>query len=227
MKYINRYRDPEIYYESEKVYAPSDDSYLIIDFIKKNLNNDYFNGTKLENINNILDMGTGTGIISIILLMMKEENPKFKAQMYASDISEEVLNCAKKNEKVNGFTSKINYIHSDLFKSFPNSLHNIFDIIFFNPPYLPLISNSEYKKNENDFCWDGGKGGIELFIRFLKDVKNFLNIDNKSCVYYISSSNADQRELNKIIKDKGFKSSIIEKKHIFFEDILLNKLVLV
>ncbi|MBY9006299.1 MAG: methyltransferase domain-containing protein [Candidatus Lokiarchaeota archaeon] len=226
MKNNQYYRDPKINCESDLIYIPSDDTYLITDFIKEKLNTNSFDDIKLENIKNVLDMGTGSGIIPILLLIIKKENRNFKANIYASDISEVVLKCAKNNELLNGFNSQINFIHSDLFDSFPNSLFSKFDIIFFNPPYLPLLDDSEFPKNEKDLCWDGGKGGIEIFIRFLNNVKEFLNLTHKGCIYYISSSRADQNTLERINKEKGFINKIIEKKHFFFEDIFLNKLVL-
>ena len=44
---INGLPDPIINYDFEKVYTPSDDSYLIIDYFKKNINYNYFDGRKI------------------------------------------------------------------------------------------------------------------------------------------------------------------------------------
>jgi methylase of polypeptide subunit release factors len=101
-------------------------------------------------------------------------------------------------------------------------------MIIFNPPYLP--SSELVKQNEDklkiDHSWDGGTKGYDVFSRFLKDVKDFM--DPNSCVvYYISSSQINLEDLSKIIDKNGFASQILNKKHVFFEDIILNKLTLV
>ncbi|GAG82943.1 unnamed protein product, partial [marine sediment metagenome] len=43
-------------------------------------------------------------------------------------------------------------------------------------------------------------------------------------IYYISSSRTNLEELNKAMDDLKFKSEIVRRKHIFFEDIFLNKI---
>ncbi len=228
MKKTSYYQDPIIDYNNNLIYLPSDDTYLIIDHIKNNLDLEFFDEVRLENINNILDMGTGTGIIAIFFLIMMQKNPNLKAKIFASDILEEAINCAKDNEKLNGFNNQINFIHSNLFDSFPSHLKKLFDIIIFNPPYLPSIYENvngiENLKDKNDYCWNGGKHGSELFIEFLDNVKEFLNLKHNSYIYYISSSRMDYKNLNNKIKDLGYKNEILKKKHFFFEHILLNRI---
>lgn len=227
MNNIENLPDPIVKCESDLIYSPSDDTYLIIDYIKKKLDKHSFDGIGFENINYILDMGTGTGIIPILLLYLLKKIPKCNLKIYASDILEEVLTCAKNNENLNGFNSKIHYIHSNLFKSFPNSLKNLFDIIIFNPPYLPPINENNFRdlSNKKDFCWNGGKWGIEIFKEFLNEVREFLNLTHECYIYYISSSRGNQKKLNNLIEEKRFKNQVLEKKHIFFEDIILNRLI--
>ena len=52
----------------------------------------------------------------------------------------------------------------------------------------------------------------------------FLNFKKKHYIYYITSSKTNLKELNKIIKNLGYISETVDKKHIFFEDIILNRL---
>ena len=216
--------DPIINYDLENVYTPSEDTYLIIDYFKRNIDYDYFDGMNIREVKKILDLGTGTGILAVIFQLIKKINPNFNPEIYASDILEEVIKCAKLNEKLNNFENEIKFIQSDLLKSFPETLKHSFDIIVFNPPYLPsskLIDNKEIKTNI-DYSWNGGKKGIEVFLRFLDEVKVFLK--KKFHIYYISSSRTNLQELNKFILQKGFKNKILNKKHLFFEDIILNRL---
>ncbi|MFW9998890.1 MAG: HemK2/MTQ2 family protein methyltransferase [Candidatus Hodarchaeota archaeon] len=226
MKPIPSLPDPTISCDYQNVYAPSDDSYLLIDYFKQVITNTHFNDIEISEIKYILDLGTGTGIIAIFFQLLKNQNPLFNPKIYASDILEDAIRCAQLNETANQINEEITFLHSDLFTSFPENLKHSFNIIVFNPPYLPsseLINKDDYKKNI-DYSWAGGVKGNETLINFLKDAKLFLNLEKKSKIYCITSSRTNLLELNRIINNLGYKNEIVEKRHIFFEDILLNKL---
>jgi HemK-related putative methylase len=223
---INIIPDPLIRCDYKNVYYPSDDSYLIIDYFKKNIEDNFFDGIDLSEIDNILDMGTGTGIIAIFLQQIQSINPNFNSKIYASDILEEAIKCAKINEKINHKVNKITYFQSNLFQSFPETWKSIFNIIIFNPPYLPSISEIGEKitRKEIDHSWDGGFNGINIIINFLKEVKNYINLKKAHYIYFISSNRCNLDELERIIVDLGFRIEKLEKIHLFFEDIILNRL---
>ena len=225
VKNITPIKDPEIKCAYDNVYPPADDTYLIIDYFKKRLTNEYFDGLDMETIKNIVEIGTGTGIIAIFLQLLTKKYIKFKPKIYASDILQESIDCAKINQGLNNIDNQITLIKSNLFESFPKSLSHSFNIIIFNPPYLPsseLVEQNEEKK-AIDRSWNGGTKGVEIFSRFLEDVKEFMH--PKGCsIYYISSSRVNLEELSDIIEKNGFSNMVINKKHVFFEDIILNKL---
>ncbi len=134
--------------------------------------------------------------------------------------------CAKKNEILNNFNNEIVFLQSDLFKNFPEYLKSSFNIIIFNPPYLPSSSLVNENKNEKkiDHSWNGGIKGYEIIIDFIKEARIFLNFKKAHYIYFISSNRTNLDELNKQINELGFENEIVEKKHIFFEDILLNRI---
>ena len=220
MKFIP---DPLIVCDFENVYYPSDDSFLLIDYFKEKISDNYFDGINVNEIEYILDLGTGTGIIAILFQFFKVKSKKFNPKIVASDILENSIECAKKNESLNKFHDEILFLQSDLFKSFPDSLKSLFNIIVFNPPYLPsspLITDNK----KIDHSWDGGLKGFEILIEFIKKVRNFLNLQKSHYIYYISSSRTNLEELNITLDDLKFKSEIVKRKHIFFEDIILNRI---
>lgn len=225
MRLIRNIPRPEIDCPFEDVYKPSDDTYLLIDYFNENVNEIYFDGLDIKKIKYILDMGTGTGIIALFLNEIKKRIVNFSPRIFASDLLENAIKCAKLNEVINNLEKSINFIHSDLFTSFPENLLNTFNIIIFNPPYLPpLKSKNMSAKKDQDKSWNGGEGGIELFLEFISQVKPFINLSQKFYIYYISSSVSKFEEINDELIKNGFKNKILNKTHLFFEDIILNRL---
>jgi HemK-related putative methylase len=207
----------------EDVYFPSDDSYLIIDYFNETLKSDQLGEKPLSSAYNILDLGTGTGIIAIFLALMKKKNSKFKASIYASDILDHSIECAKHNAKLNSVQDKITFIRSDLFKDFNNDFSRSFDTIIFNPPYLPSINESEGNTTNLDTCWDGGKDGCEILSRFFGQVKPYLNLEHHPLIYYLISTASNVKRLKQVLYSSGFTTIELRKIHFFFEDIILNK----
>ena len=226
MKNINSFPDPSIPYTFNGVYPPSDDTYLIIDYFKKEINENFFDGLPINAIKNILDMGTGTGIIALFFQEIKKYLSKFTSKIYASDVSDVAIKCATLNERTNNYKDNITFIKSDLFRKFPPNLKHSFDVIIFNPPYLPSISDKENNiiRKRSDSNWDGGERGFEVFLEFLGQVKDFLNLEQKYYIYYISSSSTDLNHLNEELETLGFQNRVLNKRHVFFEDIILNRL---
>jgi len=82
---------------------------------------------------NVLEIGTGSGAISIALAT---ELTQF--QFFAVDISQEALTIAKRNARKHDVAERIFFFCGNLFES----LSEQFDIIVSNPPY---ISDEEFK----------------------------------------------------------------------------------
>jgi len=104
---------------SKDTLIPRQDSELLIDIILQK----YDLNSPLE----ILDLGTGSGIIGITLA----KNFK-KSNVLLADISIKAIKVAKKNIEAN-YLQNIHYVHSNWFENVDNSM---FDIIVSNPPYI-------------------------------------------------------------------------------------------
>jgi release factor glutamine methyltransferase len=90
----------------------------------------------------ILDIGTGSGCIPISL---KKNLPN--AEVFAIDVSENALEIAKKNAKLNGV--EVNFILKNILET--NDLEQQFDIIVSNPPYVRMLEKEEIKPNVLEF----------------------------------------------------------------------------
>lgn len=150
---------------------------------------------------NILDMGSGSGVVSIFAASKG-------AVCTAVDINPVAVKCINENIIQNHFTKMITAVESDLFES--KQLQNkLFDIIFFNPPY--------YKGNPHNNFERAFKGGpnLEVIDRFLGDAKKFLAPKGWLCM--LVSSDMDIDDLYRRITGAGYTYRILQTNKKFFE----------
>ena len=225
---INNSDDPIIYYYGENVYSPSDDTFLILDYFKEAVTDFSFDGHNIKKIHYLLDMGTGSGIIAIFLKSLANKLVNFNPKIYASDILKEAIKCAKKNVRLNNLNGKIHFIYSNLFQSFPKKVQHKFNVIIFNPPYLPSIdANNGQTFSYKDYCWKGGKDGHEILLEFLNDVLFYFAPEHNAVnlLYFITSSRINKGIITERLNYLGFKTENLVKTHFFFEDIILNRAI--
>lgn len=90
----------------------------------------------MENLKNpkILDIGTGSGAISISL---GKELPE--SEVTGVDISKDALEVANENKKLNG-AENVKFVFSDVFQNIEDKNY---DLIVSNPPYIPVEEYEE------------------------------------------------------------------------------------
>jgi release factor glutamine methyltransferase len=174
------------------IYSPDDDSFLLSDIVKKEIKKLIINTSNLK----ILDMGSGSGIQAKTAIDAGA-NPK---KITLSDISSEAIKFLKEN-----FT-KSKIIKSNLFEKIKGK----FDLIIFNPPYLP---EDKREPKDSKLATTGGKKGDEMIIKFLKQAKPHLTQDGK--ILILTSSLTPKINFKKL----GYNSEIIAKKKLFFEEL--------
>ena len=98
----------------------------------------------LKNNSDVVDLGTGTGIIPLLIWAKNSLN-----KVYGVEIQKKVAEMAKRTMKMNGLENNIIIKNIDL-KQAPNILGiNKFDVVTSNPPYMNYgggIVNPEDKK---------------------------------------------------------------------------------
>lgn len=150
------------FYINKNVLIPRPESELLVEESIEILKSYKLKAKKLR----ILDLGTGAGcIIVAIATNLKSKISNLKS--YAADISKKALKIAQKNAKKHKV--KINFIKSDLFKNIPTDLK--FDLIIANLPYLW----HNYPPFEPKLALDGGREGLEIIEKFLRQVKSHLS----------------------------------------------------
>lgn len=91
----------------------------------------------VQNADHILDLGTGTGLIAIMLAQ------RSNAEITAVELEPNAYQQAVENSKNSAFSDRLQVIHTDVFKL---DLAQKFDLIVANPPYFshsPATKSSE------------------------------------------------------------------------------------
>ncbi|KXB03465.1 hypothetical protein AKJ47_02200 [candidate division MSBL1 archaeon SCGC-AAA261G05] len=163
------------YYQDQKfkihpeVYTPAEDSFLIAD----NLD--------VRKDEEVLEIGTGCGLLAILAAQAG-------AKVLATDVNPKAIECAKENAQDKGVADQIEFKLGDLFKPIGERK---FDLIIFNPPYLP-VSRSELTGIQLEKAWAGGSTGRKIIDRFLDDLLIHLEPEGRSL--FVQSSLSGIRE---------------------------------
>ncbi|MBI4432636.1 MAG: peptide chain release factor N(5)-glutamine methyltransferase [Candidatus Omnitrophica bacterium] len=123
----------------------------------------------------ILDIGTGSGCIAVSLTIARPD-----CRMTALDLSPKALSVARKNRDSHGLRSKIQLVHSDLFKVFRGKKRAAWDMIVSNPPYIPepeLNLLPRDVQTEPRLALDGGADGLSVVRRLLDEAPAYLKKD--------------------------------------------------
>jgi len=120
----------------------------------------------------LLDLGTGCGALAVALAREFE-----KAQVFATDISEEALRIARRNAERHGVMDRIDFKSGDLFMPFAAKGAR-FNLILSNPPYIPSETfetlSPEVRKYEPRSALDGREQGMVYITRILREAAGYL-----------------------------------------------------
>jgi release factor glutamine methyltransferase len=173
-----------------EVYRPSDDTFLMLEAIS-----DFpFKGKET------LDMGTGSGILGLFAVIRG-------ANVTMADIDEPSVRHATSAAESLGVN--VNSITSDLF----SNIHGQFDVILFNPPYLPSTTTT-------DIATDGGPKGVAVTDRFLGELPEHLK-KNGTAFLLVSTQN-DPTSLS--CRHQQFSFILVKRRALFFEELQVFRL---
>tara|TARA_Y100000310_G_scaffold129185_1_gene128347 strand:+ start:10199 stop:10744 length:546 start_codon:yes stop_codon:yes gene_type:complete len=179
------------------IYQPAEDSFLMKEILEKEVPELLKENKNLK----FLEIGSGSGIQieALTNLNIKQEN------ITLTDINQEaVINLKKKFSK-----SKV--INSNLFQN----VEDKFDLIIFNPPYLP---EDPQEPEDSKLATTGGEKGSEVVNRFLTEAKNHLT--SKGRILLLTSS------LTEGIDWSGWNKRKIGEKKLFMEHLFVWELTL-
>ena len=155
----------------EEVYKPAEDTFLLAD------------NMVIRPSEKVLDLGTGCGILAVLSALMGGE-------VTAIDVNPFAERNLRMNSELHSVADRIIFKLGDLFEPVKGEK---FDVILFNPPYLPV-------KEDNiplGMAWSGGSSGRTLLDRFLSDLDRYL----LRRAYMVQSSLSKPEETYRIIEE--------------------------
>jgi len=172
------------------VYEPCEDSFLLAQAAL----------SIIQNSENILEVGCGSGIISAVI------KNNTKARITGIDINPHAVQCTKENG--------VDAIRGNLL----SCIKGKFEIIIFNPPYLPT-KDEERTGDWINVALDGGNDGREIINRFLVEACDHL-VENGRILMLVSSFTGIEEVKSKMIS-LGYFVKEISKERYNFEELLV------
>lgn len=153
--------------------------------------------TLIRGYGSFLEVGCGTGIISLFLA---KENPNLK--VFCTDVMEQAEKNTKHNAEKNNISNKVSVFCGDVFDGLPQDLKS--DVIFWAMPF-GFLDEKEVLEGRDVQVFDPGYRAIQ---KFFVDVRERINEHGH---IYIGFSDVigDTPLLEKIAKENKFELSLV------------------
>jgi release factor glutamine methyltransferase len=176
----------------DEVYQPAEDTFLLL---KAAL-------AEARPEDRAIEIGCGRALIS------REVVPKVRS-ILAIDINPHAVRLAKEYG--------LEAVRADLFRG----IEAEFDLVIFNPPYLPT-SERERIEGWLNCALDGGATGRDIISRFLEDLKNHLSSRGRALL--LVSSVTGLNEVKEMARSEGLEATEVANERCFFEQLYVIKL---
>jgi release factor glutamine methyltransferase len=174
----------------EHVYRPSDDTLLLAKAVHG----------ELRPGDRFLEVGCGSGYVSLVAA-------RRGAQVTCTDANPHAVAMASHNAKENAL--KVHAVQTDLLAGLPGP----FDVVAFNPPYLPTAPD-DYVPGPLNLAFDGGPDGNAVVLRFAQQVGLLRPLPR--AVLVVHSSLSDPGPLQTAMERLGYRSDVaLEEAHAF------------
>ncbi|MCS3531752.1 release factor glutamine methyltransferase [Chryseobacterium sp. JUb7] len=154
------------FFVNENVLIPRPETEELLELVIRKVQNSLFNVQNLK----ILDIGTGSGVIPLVL---KKHFPE--TQITSIDFSEKALEVAQKNADFHQLDIK--FVHGDYLNF---DLNENFDIIISNPPYIGTDEEKEIEHSVKGFepmmaLFSPTSDALIFYRKIAEDSKKYLN----------------------------------------------------
>ena len=187
--------------DTETVYEPSEDSFLLIDALEADLV-----ALKAMKPTMCLEIGSGSGIVITAVAMALSKH----CQPYhlAVDINFDACKVTKKTAMLNSV--EVDAVRMDL-SSCIRGNHG-FDLVVFNPPYV-VTSDKEISDERYLFkAWAGGTNGRKVMERLFPKIPDILS--DTGTFYLLAIKENDPEHILRIFKGLSMTGEIVAERKI-------------
>ncbi|XP_063705957.1 methyltransferase N6AMT1 [Culicoides brevitarsis] len=207
--------------EFDEVYEPSEDSFLLLDALEKDM--------EVIRANKPLvcaELGSGSGIIITALSKLVESN----SHCIAVDISKIACGVTKRTAIAN--KTHVDCLNMNLLSSIKD--HSV-DLLVFNPPYVPsrLDKDTEERQLEQESVgassdnlirtWAGGVNGREVIDKVVEEIDRVLA--PHGTFYLLLLKENKPNEIIGDLKKRQFRAEIFMERRIIGEHLVILKIV--
>lgn len=182
---------------NDNVYRPGDDTFLLAKAVYAEVRP----GTRF------LEVGCGTGFVSLVAA-------RAGATVTCTDANPRAIALARHNARENGLT--LTAVEADLLAG----LSGPFDLVAFNPPYLPT-AREEYIPGPLNLAFDGGPDGNQVVLRFAAQLGALRPL--ASTVLVVHSSLSDPEPLRKAMAAFGYRDDVMLEESHFYERLTVRR----
>jgi release factor glutamine methyltransferase len=174
----------------DDVYRPSDDTLLLARAVSG----------EVRRGDRFLEVGCGSGFVSLVAAAAG-------AEVTCTDANPHAVALARHNARQNGL--RLDAVETDLLAG----LAGPFDVVAFNPPYLPTAPD-DYVPGPLNLAFDGGPDGNAVVLRFAAQVAALRTPPR--CVLVVHSSLSDPGPLASAMRRLGYSDDVaLEEAHAF------------
>ena len=194
------------FHVEEGVLIPRPDTEVLVEEVIDICSKDEYK--KSENIN-ILDIGTGSGAITVSLASYIKNS-----RVMSFDISDIALKIGALNAQSNEVADRTEFIKSDVFSaiSSDDNKREFFDIIVSNPPYIRKEDikglHTQVKDYEPYSALEGGEDGLDFYRQITEESVIYLK---KGGILAYEVGHDQAEDVSEIMKRNGYKEIYTKK----------------
>jgi release factor glutamine methyltransferase len=180
-----------------QVYEPSHDTFLLAHAV----------AAEVRPGERFLEVGCGAGLVAMVAAAAG-------AQVTATDLNPHAVEVARRNAAQNRL--RVDAVAADLMEG----LAGPFDLVAFNPPYLPTAPD-EYLPGPINLAFDGGPDGNATVLRFARQLAARRPLPR--CVLVVHSSLADPEPLEREMARLGYACEVTAQERHFYETLAVRR----
>jgi release factor glutamine methyltransferase len=195
----------------QDVYEPAEDTYLLMDAIEDDLPM-----LRLLKPSLCVEVGSGSGVVASAVCKALGT-----VMCFTTDINPAACSATKSTAEQHGVSSRLNTVCADLLEPMIHQLHGKVDVLIFNPPYVPTVSE-EITSSKIARAWAGGNKGREVVDRLLPHVSSLLAAQGVFYLLLLQENNPE--EVKELMARQNLLAKIIKSRRAGRESLMVMRI---